>query len=358
MKQLREQDINLFAEKRSLIYFLLTYFFSMMIFLGVFDYLYLKNASNQIHQTRKAIIKEELLSKDLRWRFWERDFKDLNVSIYSGGEILKNSPKSGECIDYELKRGFRDFTIIACKIFPDEIKKVKQKLIIFNIIAIIFVLIIAYFLAKLFLRPMKKEIENLENFLRDVTHEIQTPIAIINSNLEILEMKGEDNKNLKRIKTASFRLSKILDDLKHLKFREKKLQKLNLKEILKERLKFFITQIENKNLKLNLDLEDVILKIDKEDLIKIIDNLLSNAIKYSPTNSAIEIILNKNFLEVTNEGEIKNPKKLTQKFYRENQSEGGFGLGLYIVKNICDYYNFKLQISSKNKKVSVKITFV
>ena len=330
----------------------------MIVFLGVFDYLYLKNISFQIEKRQKEIIKTKLLSKDLRWRFWEKDFKDLNVSIYSGNEILKKSPEKGECIDYELKRGFRDFTIIACKIFPDEIKKVKQKLIIFNIIAIIFVLIIAYFLAKLFIKPMKKEIKNLENFLRDVTHEIQTPIAIINSNIEILEMKNIEFKEFKRIKNAAFRLSKILDDLKHLRFREKKLEKLNVKEILKKRINFFITQIENKNLKLNLQIEDVNLKIDKEDLIKIIDNLLSNAIKYSPKNSTIEVILNDKFLEVGNEGEIKNISKITQKFYRENKSEGGFGLGLYIVKNICDYYNFKLQISSKNKKVSIKITFV
>ena len=344
-------------EKKSLIYFLLTYFFSMIIFLGIFDYLYLKNSSYQIHQKQKAIIKEELLSQDLRWRFWEKNFKDLNVSIYSGNEILKKSPKIGECIDYELKRGFRDFNIIACKIFPDELKKIKEKLFVFNILALIFIMIIAYFLAKLFIKPMKKEIENLESFIRDVTHEIQTPIAIINSNIEILEMQGDKNKNLKRIKNASNRLSKIFNDLKYLRFKEKKLEKLNVKEISKERLNFFATQIENKNLKLNLNIEEVILNIDKEDLTKLIDNLLSNAIKYSPKNSTIEVILNEDFLEIINEGEIKNISKITQKFYRENKSEGGFGLGLYIIKNICDYYGFKLQISS-NKKVSIKITFV
>ena len=327
----------------------------MMIFLGIFDYLYLKNSYYQILQKEKAIIKEKLLSYNLKCQFWLNDFKDLNVTIYEGNYVLKQSPRVGVCIEYPIKRR-REFKIIACKVFPDELKEIRKKLIIFNIIALVFIMVIAYFLAKLFLKPMKKEIENLESFLRDVTHEIQTPIAIINSNIEILEMK-EDNKNLKRIKNAAFRLSKILDDLKHLRFREKRLEELNIKEILKERLNFFITQIENKNIKLKLNLEDVILEIDREDLIKIIDNLISNAIKYSPMNSVIEINLNRKFLEVVNEGEIKDIKKVTQKFYRENRSEGGFGLGLYIVKNICDYYNFKLQISSKNKKVSIKINF-
>jgi len=330
----------------------------MILFLVIFDYLYLKNTSFQIKQKHSAIIKEKLLSQDLRWRFWERNFNDLNISIYSGSTILKKSPQIGRCIDYELKRGFRDFHIIACKTFPDELANIKKMLIIYNILALIFIMIIAYFLAKLFIKPMKKEIKNLESFIRDVTHEIQTPIAIINSNIEILEMQDIDNKNLKRIKNASNRLSKIFDDLKYLRFREKNIQEIDVKNLLKKRINFFITQIENKNLKLNLNLEDMILKIDKEDLTKLIDNLLSNAIKYSPKNSTIKITLTNNYLEVENEGKIKNIDKITQKFYRENESEGGFGLGLYIVKSICEYYKFKLQIFSKNQKVSIKIIFV
>ena len=342
-------------EKKSLVYFLLTYFISMIIFLGVFDYLYLKNISHHIKHKNEHLVKSLLLSQDLRFRFWLNEFKDLNVSIYSDGIILKKAPQKGVCINYILKRGFRDFKIIACKIFPDELKETKKRLLFYNILALIFVLIVAYFLAKLFIRPMKKEIENLENFIRDVTHEIQTPIAIINSNIEILEMKNIYFKEFRRIKNAAFRLSKIFNDLKHLRFKEKRIENINVKEILKERINFFATQIENKKLKLKLNLKEKTLKIDKEDLIKIIDNLLSNAVKYSPLNSTIEINLNEHFLEIINEGKIKNIKKVTQKFYRENSSEGGFGLGLYIVKNICDYYNFKFKIFSKNNKVFVKI---
>jgi len=328
----------------------------MIIFLGVFDYLYLKNTAYQIQEKQKTIIKEKLLSQDLKFMFWNNEFRDLNVSVYSGEMVLRKAPQKGMCINYILKRGFRDFKIVACKIFPDELKEVKKRLLIYNISALIFVLIIAYFLAKLFIRPMKKEIENLENFIRDVTHEIQTPIAIINSNIEVLEMKDINLKEFKRIKNASFRLSKIFDDLKSLRFREKRIENINVKEILKERLNFFATQMENKKLKLKLNLKEKTLKIDKEDLIKIIDNLLSNAVKYSSLSSTIEINLNENFLEVINEGKIKNIEKVTQKFYRENSSEGGFGLGLYIVKNICDYYGFTLQISS-NGKVSIKIVY-
>ncbi len=331
----------------------------MIIFLGVFDYLYLKNISYQIKQKHKSIIKEKLLSTDLRFGFWDNNFNDLNVSIYTNDFILKKSPQVGECINYEMKRGFRDFKIVACKIFPnDELKKIEKKLIFFNILGLIFVLIVAYFLSKLFLKPMKREIIHLENFIRDVTHEIQTPITIINSNIEMLEIKNIEYKELKRVKNASLRLSKIFNDLKYLQFRDKKLELINLKEFLEKRIEFFATQIENKNLKLNLNLKETTLKIDREDLTKLIDNFLSNAIKYSPTNSIISIILTNEFFEIINDGKIENINQVTKKFYRENRSEGGFGLGLYIVQNICDNYKFKLQISSENRKVLIKISFV
>ncbi len=348
----------MFSERKSLVYFLTAYFISMMAFLAVFDYLYLKNTSFQILQKQQAIIKEKLLSNNLRFRFWNNDFNDLNVTIYMNGIVIKRSSQNGVCIDYELKRGFRNFKIVACKNFPDELKDIKEKLFLFNLIALVFMLMVAYFLAKLFLRPMKQEIINLENFFSDATHEIQTPISIINSNIEILELKNINFKEFKRIKNASFRLSKIFNDLKYLKFNNKNIQKIALKGFLNKRVEYFLTQIENKNLKLQLDIKEKFLNIDKEDLTKLIDNLLSNAIKYAPKYTIIFITLKNDFLEIVNSGKIKNIDNITKKFYRENKSEGGFGLGLYIVKNICEFYNFKLQIISKNQKISIKIYFV
>jgi len=95
--------------------------------------------------------------------------------------------------------------------------------------------------------------------------------------------------------------------------------------------------------------------MDKEDLIRLFDNLLSNAIKYSKPNKTIHVKLN-NYFEVTNEGDIKNIKNITKKFVRENKNEGGFGIGLYIVKKIAENYNFEFSIYSNDGKVISKLT--
>ncbi len=346
------------GEKKSLALFLGIYFFSMIMVVGVFDWLYIKNISFQIEKEQKEIVKEKLLSNDLRFQFWNNNFYDINVTIYRNNELLKKSPQKGVCINYPIIRGWGRFHIIACRVFSDEMKPIIKKLIIYNVLFLAFIMIIAYFLGKLFLSPLKRELETLEEFMRDATHEMQTPIAIINSNIEMLELKGIENKEFNRIKNAAKRLSKIFEDLKFIRIThkmKKNINKLDFREILTERIKFFETQLENKKLKLNLILKNVEIEADREDMIKIIDNLLSNAIKYSPKNGEVGILLNEKFFEIQNVGEIKNIKKITSKFYRENRSEGGFGLGLYIVKKICESYGFGFEIESKNNKVRIRV---
>jgi len=345
----------LWGEKKSLVLFLTTYLISMVFFIAIFDYLYFKNIMFEILQNQKALIKQQLLNENLRFRFWNNEFKDLNITIYDGKIVLKKSPQVGVCVDYELIRGWRKFKIIACKVFEDRKKEIIFKLLFYNVVFLVFVSIFAYFLAKLFLKPMRDEIKKLENFLRDITHEMQTPIAIINSNIEMLEIKGIEYKEFQRIKNAANRLSAIFEMLKFLNLKRKEVISLNLKEVLLERIRFFETQIEQRNLKIKKELKDVILNIDKEDLIRIFDNLLSNAIKYSMGD--IYIYLNEKGFCVENKGEIKNPKEVIQKFVRENKSEGGFGLGLYIVNEICKFYGFKFEITNKNGFVKVCVYF-
>ena len=130
---------------------------------------------------------------------------------------------------------------------------------------------------------------------------------------------------------------------------------INLKEFISSKLSIFETLIEGKNLHLKKDCEDFVVNIDEEDIIRLIDNLLSNAVKYAPEGSTVYITLKNGVLNIKNKGEIKNPEKLTAKFYRENKNEGGFGLGLYIVSKICETYGFKFEIYNDTDNVVVEI---
>ena len=215
-------------------------------------------------------------------------------------------------------------------------------------------------MGKIFLNPLKKSVILLEEFIRDATHEMNTPISSILANIEILNMKDINLKELKRIEISAKRLEKIFKDLSFLRLNhkvKKEIKTLSLKYLLNDRLEFFNDFIENKHLKIELSLEDSIIEANEEDIIRIFDNLISNAIKYSNLNETIYIELKKSYFLIKNRGKIKSLKKLTKKFYRENKNEGGFGLGLHIVKKICESYGFNFEIKNKDEFVEIKIVF-
>ena len=355
------------AERESLKRFLFVYLISTFLLLGVGEYIYYKNGVHRIVDNEVGYMSNQLKlfftqNKMVGFRFHPQiNINGLDVKVYFNKNItnkefwLKNNKVF---YHYAMPRGWGKVDIVMSKKLDFEsIHNLQKELLLFNFFAIIFIVGIAILLGKIFIQPMKKVVNDLESFIRDSTHEMNTPISIILSNIELLKLNGVENKNLNRIENSSKRLEKIFKDLTFIRLhhkRDKSIEKINLKEILLQRIEFFKTSIENKNLKLKLDLENKTIMMDKEDLIRLIDNILSNAIKYSPINSEITIKLKQYFM-VKNKGKIENFKNIKNKFVRENKNEGGFGIGLYIVNKICKDYGIKFQIFSENEEIVVRM---
>ena len=117
--------------------------------------------------------------------------------------------------------------------------------------------------------------------------------------------------------------------------------------------------MESKKIKLNLDLKDSFMEADPKLIARVIDNLISNAIKYNRVNGEITLILRQGSLVIKDSGigiKKENIDKLFTRYSRFNNSEGGFGIGLNIVKQIIDLHKFKIKIDSEeNKGTEVKI---
>ena len=366
------------AEKKSLKRFLLVYILSTMFLIAVGEWFYYKSALNSIIKNNISDIQKELSEFLQNKRFMmiikqRVPFKinDTKYAVFVNGEFMygdfnKNINEPFLVKDNKLYykkilfKRWGKIEIIFEKNIKKEVENIKKELLVFAVFAFLFVCIIAFILGKIFLRPMKDVINNLESFIRDTTHEMNTPISVILSNIEILKMKNAPTKELKRIENAAFRLSKIFKDLTFVRLhhqQKRDIVKVDLAEFIQNRLVMFETQIENKNIKIIKNLNNETIEIDKEDLTRLIDNILSNAIKYSNNNGEIYINLKNGLFSVLNEGEIKNLKEITKKFVRENSSEGGFGLGLFIVKEICKRYGFKFEIKNQENFVKVSINF-
>lgn len=211
-------------------------------------------------------------------------------------------------------------------------------------------------LGRLFVAPMRDSMTQMNHFIQDATHELNTPISTILTNIEMLEAFGKCDKNveLQRIEIASKTLSRIYDDLTYLNLNHeyyRHIESLNLSALLQERIVYFSVMAENKgiNIEENIDV-DVIIDMDKNDAIRLIDNLISNAIKYNKPKGNLSLALSSKSFSVKDTGigiEQKDLESISHRFKRANSSEGGFGIGLAIVNQIVKAYEFILEIDSE-----------
>ncbi len=248
------------------------------------------------------------------------------------------------------------YLLVRTLINQEKINDIRLKILLFMFVAGWFFLIIGYFLGKIFISPMRKSIEMMNHFIQDTTHELNTPISTILTNLELIETlyKCPAKKEMKRIEIASKTLSRIYDDLTYLRLNynsNKEIIALDMLLLIQERLLYFSASIESKGIELEQSLEEgVIVEIDRDDAIRLIDNLLSNAIKYNQIGGNLSVKMWHNGVSIKDSGIGIDPKRLKsifERFQRANKSEGGFGIGLYIVDQIVQSYSFVLDIKSK-----------
>lgn len=240
----------------------------------------------------------------------------------------------------------------------DETWKVEawKNIATFGISLSLFFMIIGIFLAKLFVRPMKESIELLDMFIKDTTHELNTPLSSILANIEMIDKDGisdENKRKINRIEMAAKTVSVLYNDLTYLTLENDTHQKhedIDLKLLLLDRIEYFHSLASSKMISVELDLESVSFYGNRHKLIRVVDNLISNAIKYNRRKGIIRITLKGKQLNIYDSGtgmlEHEIPM-MFERYKRFNSSEGGFGIGLSIVKKILDEYDAIIEVTSK-----------
>ncbi len=236
------------------------------------------------------------------------------------------------------------------------LKESLKNIIIYGTFLFFILVFIGYLLSRLIFAPMREAITLLDHFIKDTTHELNTPLQTIKANIQMIDtdtLSEKNHKKLLRILIASETISSIYDDLTFLMLNHKvsiENESLNISQILKERVEYFRYRIEQKGLHVSMDLdESVMLDMDKNRAIRLIDNLISNAIKYNKRDGDIALHVNKQGLHVSDSGiGIKREKldEIFKRYVRVSENGGGFGIGLHIVAKIARYYDFKIDIKS------------
>ena len=246
-----------------------------------------------------------------------------------------------------------------------------NEIYLFSLLTILAILLMLFIFSLLLLKnfsaPFEKMNQQLDNFIKDSMHEINTPLSIINLNVDLFANRYGDNKYLQRIKSASKTLATIYDDMDYLIKQgrvEHKIQSIAVDEFIQNRVDYFQEIANLKNININTSLaSNIKYNFSKTKLQRIIDNTISNSIKYSHDQCSIEIKLyikdKKMIFEVVDYGVgIANVDKIFSRYYRENEAKGGFGIGLNIVKDIIEEEGIDLEVKSTlGEGTTFKYTF-
>jgi len=256
------------------------------------------------------------------------------------------------------------YIVIQANSIDAELERTRISIYLFLVFSIFFLSIVIYALSKLFLHPLRDTIAQLDRFIRDTTHELNTPLSVITMSIEQLNKEHLDTKQLKqinRITVASRTISNLYNDLTFLMMYENNKNNdvpNDLLSIFEERIEYFHPLAEAKRISIHTDLRPSILLMDREKMIRIIDNLLSNAIKYNKISGKIYISLTAHSLSVSDTGIGIPHDKLAQifeRYTRFDEANGGFGIGLNIIQMICEEYHLNVVV---NSELSIGTTFI
>lgn len=212
---------------------------------------------------------------------------------------------------------------------------------------------------------VKVDYQNLKQFTEDVSHEIQTPLAIIQAKIDNLinEHKINDiqfqqitsiQKDIQRLKQLNQRIT-ILTKIENNQYIN--ITSINLVDLINEKINNY-KELDINTIRFN-HTHDLIIAIDPFLADILMNNLISNAIKHSKKEHKISISTTKKTLTISNVGKeaLKQPEKLFQRFYRETSKNQSTGLGLAIVKKICELYRFNISYSYFDNQHTFKIEF-
>ena len=216
---------------------------------------------------------------------------------------------------------------------------------------------------------MRKEalIRAQDRFIRQSIHEINTPLAVIMTHIDIFKMKYGQNRYLAKIEAAAKMIATIFDDLSYMGKKDRfdyKRQMIDLSVFLEERIRFFDEMAAGNRLQIEPHIKRGIwLCFSEIELQRIIDNNLSNAIKYSKSHSYIVISLYLKGAEIVLEfvtnsrRQIEDTRKIFEEYHREDEESDGFGLGLVIVRGICERNGVEVEVESNEDRTLFRYRF-
>jgi len=248
--------------------------------------------------------------------------------------LLRHAPEGFECS-------------IEKPDFSTAYNTLHQEIAIAALLIILFGALLSFYLARLSLRPMRDAIAMMDDFVESMIHDLNTPLSAAQLNADALLKQNLDPAQSKRVKRIirGLQLMQTLETqlrtaMQHaqISYTDKELSLCAVCESVKERCELIALSCH----------DPAIIVADELMITRIIDNLITNALKYNRNSNGIKMVLQGNKLSVIDHGiGMRHPERIFERYYREKSSMPGLGLGLGIVKSVCDHYRITVSVKSK-----------
>lgn len=270
----------------------------------------------------------------------EPDFSMPNPALYDGQELkdfIKNDRKEGS-------------------------ERLLVTLLCVGAIIEVATFLIVYFTSQKIVEPVKDSYDKQKLFIANASHELKTPLAVIQANMEALDVSKESEKWKSNIEDEINHANKLVLDLLQLakmdagNIEKSTTEDINLKAEIEKRIEMFKPKFTG-SISLKDSSDNQIIKLPKQDLFQVLDILLDNATKYG--DKKISIILDKNGFVVANDGATipkEDQEKIFDRFYQTDKTKDGSGLGLAIAKALCEQNGWDIKCKSDNVRTSFTLT--
>ncbi|MBR0480623.1 HAMP domain-containing histidine kinase [Candidatus Saccharibacteria bacterium] len=250
------------------------------------------------------------------------------------------------------------------EVFEEKIRLDREKslevllltLIITGVSLEIVIIAASLWAAEASIKPVREAYEAQKTFISNASHELKTPLAVIQANLEAADIEGNhwlDNAMQKVEEAVELNNSLLnLARMDQIAQTPAKKSTVHLDKLVQKTADFYQPKLNERKVELKIKSTDKLepLQLPRTELTQLLNILFDNAAKYASTY--IEITVDKRKVQVQNDGATISPEKLPhifERFYQVDKSKSGVGLGLSIAKAIADKNHWKLSASSDSK---------
>ena len=335
------------VELESLIKSFLLFFISQAVLLGALFFMDYKKELQTLDDT--IFSQMRICSLNLECDEFKIDFVPIDENKLYKLYKDENSVSSYFSIQDSTKNSLKIY--LLRDMYNQKIYELKQDVLL-NFLAIIaFALLLSFAFAIYALYPLKNALNLTEEFIKDILHDFNTPLSTLRLNSAMLEEEIGENSKVTRIQNSVANILNLQSNLRsYLDNHSFQKEEFDLRELLDER----IAMIEKnfKELEFVVEVESVVLDANRDAFTRIVDNLLTNAAKYNKKDGKVILKVENNIFQIEDTGKgIKNPSKIFERFYKEQ--ERGIGIGLHIVKKLCEELEIKISVDSIVGKGSI-----